>query len=190
MPSVPPTPRRSPHFPLDRRSFLVAGGLSYLGTNLAAPVLAAPRLAGNRTAKSAILIFLSGGASHIDTWDMKPRAPAEYRGTFQPIQTNSPGIELCEHLPLTAQQAHRLAIVRSVGDHGRGTGDHHAGYYYNLTGHAPDQTFHRLLNARTPYPDDWPSVAASESALGHHPAAEGRGSRVHPSGAVRRPVGN
>ena len=72
MPSVPPTPRRSPHFPLDRRSFLVAGGLSYLGTNLAAPVLAAPRLAGNRTAKSAILIFLSGGASHIDTWDPKP----------------------------------------------------------------------------------------------------------------------
>ncbi len=164
MPSVPPTPRRSPHFPLDRRSFLVAGGLSYLGTNLAAPVLAAPRLAGNRTAKSAILIFLSGGASHIDTWDMKPRAPAEYRGTFQPIQTNSPGIELCEHLPLTAQQAHRLAIVRSVGDHGRGTGDHHAGYYYNLTGHAPDQTFHRLLNARTPYPDDWPSVASVVSS--------------------------
>ena len=83
---------------------------------------------------------------------------------FRSIQTNSPGIELCEHLPLTAQQSHRLAIVRSVGDHGRGTGDHHAGYYYNLTGHAPDQTFHRLLNARTPYPDDWPSIASVVSS--------------------------
>ena len=48
-------------------------------------------------------------------------------------------MSLCEHLPHLAKQAHHLAIVRSLGDHGRGTGDHHAGYYYNLTGHAPDR---------------------------------------------------
>jgi hypothetical protein len=106
------------------------------------------------------MIWLSGGASHIDTWDMKPDAPAEYRGIFNPVATSAPGIMLCEHLPHLAKQAHHLAIVRSLGDHGRGTGDHHAGYYYHLTGHAPDRSFHQLLNARTPYPTDWPSMAS------------------------------
>ena len=113
-----------------------------------------------KIAKSAIMIWLSGGASHIDTWDMKPDAPLEYRGEFQPVATSAPGIELCEHLPYLARQAHHLAIVRSQGDFHRGTGDHHAGYYTNLTGHSPDPTFHRLLNARTPYATDWPSMAS------------------------------
>ena len=150
----------SPHPPLDRRSFLVAGGLSYFGYNLAGRALAAPSPTRRKVAKSTIQIWLSGGASHIDTWDMKPDAPEEYRGVFKPIATSAPGIQLCEHLPHLAKQAHHLAIVRSLGDHRRGTGDHHAGYYYNLTGHAPDRTFHQLLNARTPYPTDWPSMAS------------------------------
>ena len=145
---------------LDRRAFLVAGGMSFFGHDLAA---AAPT--GRRAvAKSAILIWLSGGASHIDTWDMKPDAPAEYRGSFNPIATTAPAIQLCEHLPHLAKQAHHLAVVRSLGDHGRGTGDHHAGYYYNLTGHAPDRTFHQLLNARTPYATDWPSMGSVAAA--------------------------
>ena len=156
------------HFPdrlrchrMERRSFLVAGGLSFFGLNLATS--AAYNNAGRtrqKIAKSAIMIWLSGGASHIDTWDMKPDAVAEYRGPFRPMLTSAPGISLCEFLPHLARQAHHLAIVRSLGDHGRGTGDHHAGYYYNLTGHAPDRTFHQLLNARTPYPTDWPSMAS------------------------------
>ena len=159
-------PHASNHFPtVDRRAFLVAGGLSYFGANLAGPALGADSTevigSGRRkTAKSAIMIWLSGGASHIDTWDMKPHAPLEYRGEFQPIATSAPEIELCEHLPHLARQAHHLAIVRSQGDFHRGTGDHHAGYYTNLTGHSPDPTFHRLLNARTPYSTDWPSMAS------------------------------
>jgi len=154
------------HGGIPRRTWLQAGGCSALAGlaglwgGLAQGATPAASKAGAGRAKSAIMIFLSGGASHIDTWDLKPQAPLEYRGPFQPIHTSAPGIELCEHLPLLSQQAHRLAIVRSLGDGGRGTGDHHAGYYYNLTGHAPDQTFHRLLNARTPYPDDWPSIAS------------------------------
>ncbi len=151
------------HYPVDRRTFLVAGGLSFFGANLAGPAALAGGAAARsrrRAAKSTILIWLSGGASHIDTWDMKPDAPAEYRGVFRPAATSAPGLRLCEHLPHLAKQAHNLAVVRSLGDHGRGTGDHHAGYYYNLTGHAPDPTFHRLLNARTPYPTDWPSLAS------------------------------
>ena len=144
-----------------RRDFLIAGGMSAFGFDLAARALTAPAETPRRkVAKSAILIWLSGGASHIDTWDMKPDAPAEYRGEFKPIDTSAPGIRLCEHLPLLAKQAHHLAVVRSLGDHRRGTGDHHAGYYYNLTGHAPDRTFHQLLNARTPYATDWPSMAS------------------------------
>ncbi|MCH8828059.1 MAG: DUF1501 domain-containing protein [Planctomycetes bacterium] len=107
-------------------------------------------------AKTTILIWLSGGASHIDTWDMKPGAPREYRGPFEPIQTSAPGIELCEHLPLLAKQTKHLAIVKSLGHFRRGTGDHHAGYYYNLTGHAPDPSFPRLLNNRKPRAADWP----------------------------------
>ncbi len=150
---------RMTHYPLDSRTFLVVGGLSFFGMELArgAAYGDTPR---RKTARSTILIWLSGGASHIDLWDMKPEAPAEYRGLFKPVATSAPGIQLCEHLPYLARQAHHLAIVRSVGDYGRGTGDHHAGYYYNLTGHAPDRSFHQLLNARTPYPTDWPSMAS------------------------------
>lgn len=149
------------HLPIDRRSFLLAGGLSFFGANLAERAFAGdPPSSEKPRAKSTILIWLSGGASHIDTWDMKPDAPADYRGPFRPVATSAPGIALCEHLPHLAKQAHHVAVVRSLGDRGRGTGDHHAGYYYNLTGHAPDQSFHRLLNARTPYPTDWPSMSA------------------------------
>jgi uncharacterized protein (DUF1501 family) len=147
------------HLSLDRRTFLVAGSLGCLGAGLAGASESVG--AGRRKiAKSAIMIWLSGGASHIDMWDMKPEAPAEYRGEFQPVATSAPGIELCEHLPHLARQAHHMAVVRSLGDFHRGTGDHHAGYYTNLTGHSPDPTFHRLLNARTPYLTDWPSMAS------------------------------
>jgi hypothetical protein len=114
------------HYPVDRRTFLVAGGLGFFGKNLAtAAAYAADRTprARRKVAKSAIMIWLSGGASHIDTWDMKPLAPAEYRGPMRPIATSASGIMLCEHLPHVARQAHHLAIVRSLGDHGRGTGE-------------------------------------------------------------------
>lgn len=155
------------HLSISRRAALVASGIGGLGWSFqAAPRGYAdsqvePTGSGRRKiAKSAIMIWLSGGASHIDTWDLKPEAPLEYRGEFQPIATTAPGIELCSHLPHVAKQAHHLAIVRSLGDFHRGTGDHHAGYYTNLTGHSPDPSFHRLLNARTPYPTDWPSMAS------------------------------
>jgi hypothetical protein len=70
------------------------------------------------------MIWLSGGVSHIDTTDLKPDAPLEYRGEFNPVATSAPGSELCEHLPFTAKQAHHIAVVRSLGDFGRGTGVH------------------------------------------------------------------
>jgi hypothetical protein len=105
---------------------------------------------------------------------MKPEAPAEYRGPFSPIATSAPGVRLCEHLPLLAKQSHHLAIVNSVGG-SVDTNDHHAGYYYNLTGHAPDQTFKTQGNDRRPYGDDWPYmgsvIASKREQLGTLPKA-------------------
>src|SRR3989442_482720 len=90
---------------VSRRTFLVAGGVGYYGLHLPTLTEAAQPASESRRqrkANSTILIWLSGGASHIDTWDMKPNAPAEYRGEFRPIQTSSSGVRLCEHLPLLA----------------------------------------------------------------------------------------
>ncbi|MBX3420357.1 MAG: DUF1501 domain-containing protein [Pirellulaceae bacterium] len=143
-----------------RRDFLVASTCGLAGLPLGAPgsVLAGPTGTGERRggqAKSVILFFLCGGASQIDTWDMKPQAPAEYRGPFAECSTSAPDVRLCEHLPMLGQQAHHLAVIRSVGGTVN-TNDHHAGYYYNLTGHAADPTFQSLGNDRRPYADDWP----------------------------------
>lgn len=161
---------------MDRRAFLTAsaGALASLpfapgvhasnGYGPAAATLAKP-------AKSTVLFFLCGGSSHIDMWDMKPDAPMEYRGDFKPIRTTAPDIRICEHMPLLAKQAHRFSLVHGVTDAGRATGDHHAGYYYNLTGHAPDDTFKQQGNDRRPYPEDWPymgSVIAMKRPL--HPS--------------------
>ncbi len=148
---------------LDRRVFLAASGLGFAGLQLPSS-MAAPTPKRKRPAQSTILIWLSGGASHIDMWDLKPDAPREYRGEFHPIATSAPGVRVCEHLPKTARQAHHLALIRSLGHYGRGTGDHHAGYYYNLTGHAPDPSFRQLLNNRKPLPSDWPYVGSVVAA--------------------------
>jgi len=146
---------------IDRRTMLVAGGLSFCGMSLPELVAQPAGVTSSSAtgkAKSTILIWLSGGASHIDTWDMKPKAPENIRGPFKQIETSAPGLQICEHLPLLSQQAHHLAVIRSLGHYRRGTGDHHAGYYYNLTGHDPDPSFPQLLNARKPRPSDWPAI--------------------------------
>jgi uncharacterized protein (DUF1501 family) len=152
--------------PVSRRTFLVAStsglaGMTF-GSASAAAAPAAPLSAGGK-ARSTILFFLSGGASHLDMWDMKPKTPAEYRGPFQPIATSASGVWLCEHLPMLARQAHHLALINSVGGTVN-TNDHHAGYYYNLTGHVPDRSFLTLGNNRTPYADDWPFMGAVVAA--------------------------
>ncbi len=144
-----------------RRELLVASAAGFAGLRFGRPQADASGVIGpgGGKAKSVILFFLCGGASHLDTWDMKPDAPAEYRGPFGPIGTSAPGVRLCEHLPLLATQAHHLAVVNSVGGTVN-TNDHHAGYYYNLTGHVPDVTFRTLGNDRTPQPDDWPFMGS------------------------------
>lgn len=114
---------------LRRREMLQIGGLGAMGLGLA-DLLAARSLASGESsaqansalrdlpgfgrAKSCIVMFMWGGPSHIDTWDLKPEAPAEVRGEFQPIKTNVEGISISEHFPQLARRADKLGIVRSV----------------------------------------------------------------------------
>ena len=104
---------------ISRRDVLRAGALAMGGLSLP-QLLRAEAISGKRTNKSIIMIFLSGGPPHQDLLDLKPSAPAEVRGEFNPIATNVPGIEICELLPQLAQMTDRLAIIRSmVGSDGR-----------------------------------------------------------------------
>jgi len=73
---------------------------------------AATNATGSRREKSIVMIFLSGGPSHLDMYDMKPQAPREYRGEFNPIRTNVPGIEICELMPMQAKIADKFTILR------------------------------------------------------------------------------
>src|SRR4051812_19075841 len=110
-----------------RRDFLTIGG-TIVGSALALPT---PPAAGATSSHKAVInVYLPGGPPHQDMWDLKPDAPADIRGEFNPIKTNVPGIEICEHFPMLAQRADRLVFVRSlVGS----TGDHDG--YQCMTGH-------------------------------------------------------
>jgi len=113
-PALPPSACPGP---TTRREFLRAGGLVLGGLSLA-NLLEARESAGTSSAEtSVILLYLHGGASHLETYDLKPNAPREYRSIFQPIATNVSGLEVAEHLPLHAKMADRFSIVRSMHHH-------------------------------------------------------------------------
>ena len=120
-----------------RREWLCAGGLSCLGLSLPELLTGRAQASTPRAnsafgrAKSCIVVFLFGAPAHQDIWDLKPQAPAEFRGEFRPIASNVPGILLGEHVPRIARQAHRLALVRSVS-HADNT--HTVAMHYMLTG--------------------------------------------------------
>jgi hypothetical protein len=101
--------------PLDRRSFLTLGALLPLG--LALPQLLAAADGSSAPARndvSIILFFMAGGPSHVDMYDMKPDQPAEVRGPFAPIETNLPGLSVCDLMPRHAAIADRLSVIRSI----------------------------------------------------------------------------
>ncbi len=123
---------------VSRRSFLKIGGLagaSLLGAgggSLSLPqILRAESQSGRRSHKSVIMVYLSGGIAHQDTFDLKPEAPTEVRGEFKPISTNVPGVQFCELLPKLAQSADKLAVIRSIV----GLRDEHSSWQ-NLTGYS------------------------------------------------------
>jgi hypothetical protein len=143
---------------ISRRELLRVGGLSLLGLSsldvarmraAAAHDTSAPR----PKIKSCVFVFLFGGPSHIDLWDMKPEAPLEIRGEFRPVSTRVPGIAVCEHLPRLAGQMDKLCLLRSMEHrmpvHGPACSEMYSGRPY----FGPPVTD----QAR---PEDWPSLAA------------------------------
>ncbi len=117
---------------------------------------------GQDTGRSAILVFLGGGPSHQDTFDLKPNAPAEYRGQFRPIKTSATGVEICEHMPKLARRANKYAVMRGIthnlAAHGLGT-------QYVMTGNRPTPginypIFGSVVSREFPAAEDLPSFVS------------------------------
>ena len=124
--------------PLSRRRILQTGSLLSLGLGLSQVMRLRASLASESVVKrddtAVILVWLTGGLSHMDTYDLKPEAPLEYRGDFAPIRTNVSGIEVGELLPLHAKIADKFSLIRSVS---HGYGDHDGAHKRILTGRIP-----------------------------------------------------
>lgn len=147
-----------------RREFLQVGFSGLLG--LSAGSLLTARSQARPTAapraKSVILVFLTGGLGHLDSWDLKPDAPDKIRGEFKPIDTKAPGVSICEHLPGLAACADRLAIVRSVSHQHT---NHLNATHQLLTGHPQPGAFFDKIASR----DDYPCYAGAVDALRPNP---------------------
>lgn len=131
---------------IHRRDVLRVGAASLFGMSLSLPeLLRARSLAAEGRGRdvSLIFLFLHGGLSTIDSWDMKPDAPAEFRGEFRQIDTNVSGIRVCEHLPRSARQMDKFSLVRSFRHH---NSDHGRADHYVLTGSFPGAAFNPNLS--------------------------------------------
>jgi hypothetical protein len=147
------------HLTFSRRTAIQAGaiGLLNLGMNHVAGLraMAAPAAgAADPKARAVIYIFLSGGLGQHDSFDMKPDAPDGIRGEFNPIATRTPGIQICEHLPMLAARSDKWALVRSMH---HGYPEHSSGHLLMLTGRAQ---LPPGFDSSKPKPGDWPSIAA------------------------------
>jgi hypothetical protein len=165
--TVMPSPASGPQHPIGitRRELLQVGYSGLLGIALPslltqqAQCAEAQRAKGkSRKPKSLILVFLTGGGSHHDTFDLKPDAPPEIRGEFNPIATTVPGIQICEHLPLLAVRAHKYAVVRSLAHR---ENNHLVATHHLLTGYQMPGAFFDKIASR----DDWPSYASARDYL-------------------------
>ncbi len=151
---------------LSRRQMLKAGVLG-AGFSLSSFLRLQAGAGDQDNGRSAILVFLGGGPSHQDTLDLKPNAPAEYRGQFRPIKTPIPGVEICEHLPELARRAGKYAIVRGV-THNLAT--HGLGTHYVMTGNRPTPVlnypmFGSVVSHELPARQDLPSFVSIDRRL-------------------------
>jgi hypothetical protein len=147
---------------LTRRQLLQFAGGGYLGLNLGglwqAQAASTKPPPGVGPIRACILVFYYGGPSHLDTYDLKPRAPAEVRGEFKPIATSVPGTQVCEHLPRMARVMHKVGLVRSVTHAAR---LHDSASIHALTGRPLDGPDRELF---APLPQFYPSYG---SAVAH-----------------------
>ena len=152
-----------PAHPISRRTAVQVGSLGLLG--LAHEHLGLLRTEANvpgsspPSAKNVIFIFLSGGLSHHDTFDMKPNASSDVRGEFRPIRTTTPGLQICEHLPLLAQRSHRWSLCRSLT---HSTNEHSQGHHIMLTGRSD---LPPGFDPGKPKESDWPSITSVANAV-------------------------
>jgi hypothetical protein len=151
-----------------RREFIQVGFSGLLGLSLpgllalraraASPGAANAKSLPSARARSVIIVFLTGGLSHIDSFDMKPEAPEGIRGEFRPIVTSVPGIHYCEHLPRVAERADKLAVVRSLS---HAYTNHLNATHEILTGHPQPGAFFDKIGSR----DDYPCYASALDAI-------------------------
>jgi hypothetical protein len=181
---------------LSRREILRVGGLGAFGLSLPGllearePIARVARNASENVArssfgraKSCIILFFLGGPPQQETWDMKPDAPPEIRGPFQPIATNVPGIRVCELMPNVARQMDKIAVLRAMSTNDNA---HSSSGYWMLTGypHTPMNT----ENARPGFPNDHPCLAAVVKKLRTLKAAPPHPGPLPPRGRGRKAV--
>ncbi len=157
---------------LRRRDFLKAGAIGGAGFSLAnyLQLAQAGEVNPHAKGKAGILIYLTGGPSHMDTFDLKPDAPAEFRGTFNPIKTNVSGVEISEHLPKLAKCADKYAILRGVS---HTLAAHELGRKYMNTGNRPlpslvYPSYSAVVSKETDAPADIPKTVAIPNPI--HPS--------------------
>ena len=151
------------HAKISRRTAIQAGAVGILGFGMnhvtalraADATIPAP---GSGKAKSVVFVFLSGGMAQHDSFDPKPDAPAEIRGEFASIATRTPGVRVCEHLPLLAARSHMWSLIRSLTTPYNG---HSEGHMSILSGRTP---LPPGFSGVKPQPGDWPSIASVAGA--------------------------
>ena len=166
---------------ITRRDALRVGTASLFGASLGLPQLL--RGEGGAKAKkdvSLIFVFLLGGQSHLDTFDLKPDAPAEFRGDFSPVQTKIPGLQICELLPKVAKEVDKFSLVRSFRHH---NSDHGPADHYILTGFFPTAGFNPSLSPNNQKPCVGSVVSKKLGPKGSVPAYVAL-PKVHPSGGA------
>jgi len=150
---------------LSRRAMLQVGGAGLFGlstTKLRAAEAATGQFRNGR-AKSVIFVFLFGGPSQLETFDMKPDAPSNLRGPFMPIDSRTPGLRICQHMPKLAAMSDKYAVIRSMTH----THNDHNACHYMMTGHKWTRAAEngQDVNARE---SDWPSIGSVVEYLSAH----------------------
>ncbi|MCA9229347.1 MAG: DUF1501 domain-containing protein [Planctomycetales bacterium] len=157
-------PSRSACNQVSRREILQVAGAGLLGLSLPKVLQAESLLTGSARAKSVIFMFLFGGPSQLETFDMKPEAPDRIRGPFKPISSRTPGLIMCEHLPQLANISDKYCVVRTMTHN---FNDHSGGGHYIQTGHR----WHVPIGGGfSPTPKDWPSMGSIVEYVDQHSA--------------------
>ncbi|MBA4062458.1 MAG: DUF1501 domain-containing protein [Isosphaera sp.] len=162
-----------------RRDALRLGTAALFGSALGLPdLLRASDTARPKRDVSLIFVFLHGGQSHLDTFDLKPDAPAEFRGEFNPAKTKVPGLVMCDLLPRVAGQVDKFSLVRSFRHH---NSDHGPADHYILTGFFPAAGFNPTVTPNNQRPSVGSAVSKALGPRGSVPAYVAL-PKLHPSG--------